>query len=65
MNKLNKIFSAIIIVLTIALTAMTFLYLKQRDLIYEYMGNYNFSMGTDENQTNNIDGNFLFSEEGK
>ena len=65
MNKLSKIFLVIIIVLTIALATMTFLYLKQRDLIYEYMGNYNFSMGMDENETNNIDGNFLFKEEGK
>lgn len=52
MNKLSKIFLGIIVILVIALTTMTVLYLKQRDLIYEYFGNYNFSINDIEK--NNI-----------
>lgn len=44
MNNLSKIFLVIIIVLSIALIVVTSLYLKQRNLIYEYFGNYNFSI---------------------
>ena len=44
MNKLSKILLAIIVVLVILLAIVTIKYLKQRDLIYEYMGNYNFSV---------------------
>lgn len=62
MNKLSKIFLVIIVILVILLSIMTFLYLKERDIVYEYMGNYNFSYG---NETNTLDGNFLFKEEGK
>lgn len=51
MNKLSKILIGIIIVLVIALAIVTVKYLKQRDLIYEYMGNYNFSA---ENLDNSI-----------
>lgn len=61
MNKLSKIFLVIIIVLTIALATMIVLYLKQRNLVYEYMGNYNFST----NSANELNGDFLFHEEGK
>lgn len=54
MNKLTKILIGIIIVLIIALCTITVLYLKQRDLIYEYFGNYDFSLNsnTQENTTN-------------
>lgn len=51
MNKLNKIFLGIIIILVIALSIITMLYLKQRDLIYEYFGNYEFTLSED-NQDN-------------
>lgn len=51
MNKLSKILICIIIVLIISLAVITVKYLKQRDLIYEYMGNYNFSA---ENLYNSI-----------
>lgn len=44
MNKLSKILLVIIVILTIALAIVTSLYLKQRDLIYEYFGNYDFSV---------------------
>ena len=43
MNRLSKILIGIIVILTILLSIVTVKYLKQRDLIYEYMGNYNFS----------------------
>lgn len=46
MNKLSKILICIIVVLIICLAVITIKYLKQRDLIYEYMGNYNFSANT-------------------
>lgn len=52
MNKLNKIFLGIIIILVIALSAIMVLYLKQRDLIYEHFGNYEFTF-SEENQNNN------------
>ena len=52
MNKLSKIFLIIIVVLTLALIPVTSLYLKQRDLIYEYFGNYNFSIDEDESKNN-------------
>ena len=42
----------IIDVLTLALITVTSLYLKQRDLIYEYFGNYNFSIDEDESKNN-------------
>ncbi len=54
MNKLNKIFLGIIIILVIALSTITMLYLKQRDLIYEYFGNYEFTLSED-NQNNNTE----------
>lgn len=54
MNKLNKIFLGIIIILVIALSIITMLYLKQRDLIYEYFGNYEFTLSED-NQNNNTE----------
>ena len=44
MNRLSKILIGIIVILTILLSIVTVKYLKQRDLIYEYMGNYNFSV---------------------
>lgn len=44
MSKSNKFFLGIIIILLIALCTMTVMYLKERDLVYEYLGNYNFSL---------------------
>ncbi len=52
MNKLNKIFLGIIIILVIALSTITMLYLKQRDLIYEYFGNYEFTLSEDSQNNN-------------
>lgn len=43
MNKLSKIFLAIIIILLIALSFVTFKYLKLRDVVYEHLGNYEFT----------------------
>lgn len=51
MNKLSKILILVIAILIIALATVTFKYLKQRDLIYEYMGNYNFSAKNVNNST--------------
>lgn len=51
MNKLSKVLIGIIVVLIIALVVITVKYLKQRDLIYEYMGNYNFSANEVYNST--------------
>lgn len=51
MNRLSKIFLAIIVVLTVALITVTVMYLKQRDLIYEYMGNYQFTFQENNNNT--------------
>ena len=44
MNRLSKILIGIIVILTILLSIVIVKYLKQRNLIYEYMGNYNFSV---------------------
>lgn len=52
MNKLSKIFLGIIVILVIALCTITVLYLKQRDLIYEHFGNYEFTFN-ENNQNNN------------
>ena len=49
MKKLVAVLIGIIVVLIITLCTVTVLYLKQRDLIYEYMGNYDFSFGSDTN----------------
>lgn len=46
MNKLSKILIGVIVILVIALCTVTVLYLKQRSLIYEYFGNYDFSLST-------------------
>lgn len=37
MNRLSKILIGIIVILTILLSIVTVKYLKQRDLIYEYI----------------------------
>lgn len=52
MNKLNKLFLGIIIILLIALCTITVMYLKERDFVYEYLGNYNFSLYGDEYNNN-------------
>ena len=56
MNKLSKIFLGIIFVLIILLVIVTSMYLKQRNLIYEYFGNYNFSV-EDNTLTTNTESN--------
>ncbi len=52
MNKLSKILIGVIVILIIVLAMVTVKYLKQRDLIYEYMGNYNFSAEKVNNSIN-------------
>lgn len=54
MEKLSKFLIAIIVVLVVLLITITYKYFKQRDLIYENMGNYNFSI---DNSTNNVNNN--------
>lgn len=54
MNKLDKILIGIIVVLVIALCTITVLYLRQRDLIYEYFGNYDFSLSSNAEENNSI-----------
>lgn len=56
MNKLSKIFLGIIFVLIILLVIVTSMYLKQRNLIYKYFGNYNFSV-EDNTLTTNTESN--------
>ena len=54
MNKLSKILIGVIVVLVIALAIVTVLYLKQRSLIYEYFGNYEFSLSGNTQENENI-----------
>lgn len=49
MNKLSKILIAVIAALVVLLIIVTYKYFKQRDLIYENMGNYNFSVNYSTN----------------
>lgn len=46
MKKLVAILIGVIIILVIALCIITALYLRQRNLIYEYFGNYDFSLNS-------------------
>lgn len=43
MNNLSKVLLGIIIILVIALSFVTFKYLKLRDVVYENLGNYEFT----------------------
>lgn len=54
MNKLNKIFLGIIVILIIALCVITGMYLNQRNLLYKYLGNYdsNFNENPIEKDSN-------------
>lgn len=52
MNKLSKFLIVIIVALVILLITITFKYFKQRDFIYENMGNYNFSVNNTTNSIN-------------
>lgn len=75
MNKLNKVFGGIIIVLIIALIIMSILYFDMRDKAKKNLNDFlnqcevtsNLYKELDElkNNDSNLDGNFLFSEEGK
>lgn len=50
MNTLSKVFLGIIIVLIVALSFVTFKYLKLRDVVYEHLGNYEFTNSEDLKQ---------------
>ena len=75
MNKSNKVFEVIIIVLIIALIIMSILYFDMRTKAKKNLNDFlnqceitsNLYKELDElkNNDNNLDGNFLFSEEGK
>lgn len=75
MNKSNKVFGGIIIVLIIALIIMSILYFDMRDKAKKNLNDFlnqcevtsNLYKELDElkNDDNSLDGNFLFSEEGK
>lgn len=75
MNKSNKVFGGIIIVLIIALIIMSILYFDMRakanknlnDFLNQCEVTSNLYKELDKlkNNDNNLDGNFLFSEEGK
>ena len=75
MNKSNKVFEGIIIVLIIALIIMSILYFDMiakakknlNDFLNQCEVTSNLYKELDElkNNDNNLDGNFLFSEEGK
>lgn len=57
MNKLNKIFLCIIVVLVIALGIVTSMYLNQRNFIYKHLGNYDFSFNEEQIESNNKEEN--------
>ena len=73
MNKLNKIFLGIIIALAIALVIMTVLYFNMKSVakknLNEYLNKYEETSKLYEKidlleNGSNINGDFLFSEEG-
>ena len=69
MNKLNKVFLIIIIILAIGLCIMIGLYFNLKSEYKKLEGNFLFSQNGENiennNNNNNLDGNFIFSEEGK
>ncbi len=52
MNKLSKIFLGIIIILIVLLSFVTIKYLKLRDQVYEYFGNYEFTYYNETSEQN-------------
>lgn len=52
MNKLSAIFLGIIVILVIMLSIVTIKYLKLRDQVYEYFGNYEFTYYNEESEQN-------------
>ena len=69
MNKLNKVFLIIIIILAIGLCIMIGLYFNLKSEYKKLEGDFLFSKNGENiennNNNNNLDGNFIFSEEGK
>ena len=69
MNKLNKVFLIIIIILAIGLCIMIGLYFNLKSEYKKLEGDFLFSQNGENiennNNNNNLDGNFIFSEEGK
>mgnify|MGYP005774773075 CR=1 FL=1 len=52
MNKLSKIFLGIIIILIVVLSFVTVKYLKLRNQVYEYLGNYDFTYYNEDSEQN-------------
>ena len=52
MKKLCAIFLSIIIILIIILSIVTIKYLKLRDQVYEYFGNYEFTYYNETSEQN-------------
>ncbi len=52
MNKLNKIFLGIIIILMVLLSFVTVKYLKLKNQVYEYLGNYDFTYYNEDSGEN-------------
>ena len=69
MDKLNKVFLIIIIILAIGLCIMIGLYFNLKSEYKKLEGDFLFSQNGENiennNNNNNLDGNFIFSEEGK
>ena len=66
MNKLNKVFLIIIIILAIGLCIMIGLYFNLKSEYKKLEGDFLFSQnGENIENNNNLDSNFIFSEEGK
>ena len=69
MDKLNKIFLIVIIILAIGLCIMIGLYFNLKSEYKKLEGDFLFSQNGENiennNNNNNLDGNFIFSEEGK
>ena len=69
MDKLNKVFLIIIIILAIGLCIMIVLYFNLKSEYKKLEGDFLFSQNGENiennNNNNNLDGNFIFSEEGK
>ena len=65
MNKLNKVFLIIIIILAIGLCIMIGLYFNLKSEYKKLEGDFLFSQNGENIENNNLDSDFLFSEEGK
>ena len=65
MNKLSKVLLIISIILAIGFCIMSGLYLKIKGDYDKLKSDFLFSENGDEVENNNVDGDFLFYEEGK